>query len=651
MRGIAKSLFAPLTDRWGVVVSAGRYDRIAMRSALSIAALCCLATACGGGSSSTSPVEQPAASPAPNARPAVAAIDEQTLEVGSSIQVQVTITDADADDSHALQASSSDPAVATVLVAGATVTVTGIAGGTATITVTATDNSGSANAISAEVTFAVTVDEVGWVAGVFEDAPQFKNLCAVPRQGVDARGNGFPDRQGTTLDENNWLRSWSNDTYLWYDEIVDRDPACCDTADYFGLLKTFATTPSGAPRDRFHFTEDTAARLARVSAGVSAGYGADFAILAARPPRLIRVAYTEPDSPARSADVALKRGTTIVEIDGAAVEDGSAAVLNAGLFPSSVGETHEFKVRDTGSDEIRTVTMESASVTSVPVRDVTVIDTDTGPVGYFVFNTFIAPAERGLMDAVEELAQAGVRDLVIDLRYNGGGSLAIANQLGYMVAGSDSVGQVFAELEFNDKHTAFDPITGQRLVPDLFRATATGWFTEQRGTEFPALNLERVFVLSGPATCSASEVVINGLRGIDVDVVLIGDTTCGKPYGFYPHDNCGTTYYTIHFRSINAAGFGDYADGFTPANSALAAGDETTIPGCAVADDFDHPFGDPEEGRLSAALQYRRDGSCPAPLLASADSPAHGAASRVVDATDPLPPTFGELTVPPGYLE
>ena len=156
---------------------------------------------------------------------------------------------------------------------------------TVTVTVTATDNSGAANAASASVTFTVTVEAKGWTAGVFEDAAMFKALCATPRGGTDANGVPFPDMQGATLDENNWLRSWSNDTYLWYDEIEDRDPACCDTPDYFQLLKTFARTPSGAPKDRFHFTEDTESRLARVRSGVTAGYGARFAVLVGRPPR------------------------------------------------------------------------------------------------------------------------------------------------------------------------------------------------------------------------------------------------------------------------------------------------------------------------------------------------------------------------------
>ncbi|MNT09008.1 hypothetical protein D3C72_1437700 [compost metagenome] len=105
-------------------------------------------------------------------------------------------------------------------------------------------------------------------------------------------------------------------------------------------------------------------------------------------------------------------------------------------------------------------------------------------------------------------------------------------------------------------------------------------------------------MLTGPDTCSASEAFINGLRGIDIDVVQIGDTTCGKPYGFYPEDNCGTTYFSVQFQGVNAKGFGDYPDGI--------------VPTCFVPDDFSRALGDPQEARLAAALAHQVSGACPA---------------------------------------
>ena len=110
---------------------------------------------------------------------------------------------------------------------------------------------------------------------------------------------------------------------------------------------------------------------------------------------------------------------------------------------------------------------------------------------------------------------------------------------------------------------------------------------------------------------------MNGLRGVGVEVIQIGTTTCGKPYGFYPQDNCGTTYFTIEFQGLNAAGFGDYPDGFSPVNTVTSPG--VRLAGCSVADDFGHALGDPAEARLAAALTYRADQSCPVAAASSSN--------------------------------
>lgn len=451
--------------------------------------------------------------------------------------------------------------------------------------------------------------------GTFAPAATFKDLCAAPRTGLDPETSApWPDKPGTTLDENNWLRSWSNDLYLWYNEIVDRNPANYSTADYFNLLKTTATTTSGAARDKFHFTYDTNTWRALSQSGETAGYGATFTIISSKPPRSVVVAYTEPGSPATSSTVALARGASIITVDGVDLANSTTQadidVLNAGLFPSNSGETHHFTVQDMGSSSTRDITMTSKVITETPVQHVEAIDLAGEKVGYLVFNDHIATAEKELVDAINQLKTDGVTDLFLDMRYNGGGYLAIANELAYMIAGPVANGQTFEQLQFNDKHPNIDPVTGAALTPTLFSSKAEG-FSVTSGTALPSLNLSRVFVLTGPGTCSASESVINGLRGIGIDVYQIGSTTCGKPYGFYPQDNCGTTYFSIEFRGINAAGFGDYTDGFSPENTASTAG--VPLPGCQVADDFTHDLGDVAEGRLAAAIQYRADSSCPTP--------------------------------------
>jgi hypothetical protein len=101
------------------------------------------------------------------------------------------------------------------------------------------------------------------------------------------------------------------------------------------------------------------------------------------------------------------------------------------------------------------------------------------------------------------------------------------------------------------------------------------------------------------------------LNGVNVQVIQIGSTTCGKPYGFYPQDNCGTTYFSIEFQGNNAKGFGNYPDGFSPQNATSVT--SAVLPGCSVADDLQHQLGDPAEARLAAALGYRETQACPTP--------------------------------------
>ena len=479
-----------------------------------------------------------------------------------------------------------------------------------------------------------------WRQGVFPDYNSLFARCENPRSGVNpATGTDYPDVQGTTLDENNFLRSFSNDVYLWYDEIVDRDPGLYnDTETYFNVLKTTATTPSGQPKDKFHFTFDSAEWFQLSQGGVSAGYGIQWALLSAIPPREILIAYTEPNSPATNLPIPLQRGAHVVAIDGVDIDVNTQAgvdTLNAGLFPSSVGEQHTFTVQEPGLPGVRSVILTSASITSAPVQAAQVISTGTGEVGYMVFNDHIATAEQALIDAVNLLnahnGGQGIDDLVLDLRYNGGGFLAIASQFAYMIAGdAQTAGRNFEFSQFNDKHPVTNPITGQPLAPTPFYSETLGPpFNGNGGVAgqaLPTLNLPRVYVLTGPGTCSASESVMNGLRGIGVEVIQVGSTTCGKPYGFYPIDNCGTTYFTIQIRGVNDAGFGDYTDGFSPANTpAGQAG--TVIPGCSVADDFSRQLGDPAEDRLAVALAYRDGQGCPAATgavpggLSKADAP------------------------------
>lgn len=420
--------------------------------------------------------------------------------------------------------------------------------------------------------------------------------CAAPRSGINPdTGVLYPDRAGSLATEKQWVRAWIDETYLWYREV----PASVKAADYstpvayFNALKTPATTASGRAKDRFHYIYDTEVYRQLSQAGVSAGYGIEFAFVRNSRPRNLRVAYTEPNSPAAAQGIA--RGAKVLEIDGVdVVNSTNTTAINRGISPEAIGESHTFKLQEPAGT--RTVTLAAARITSTPVQDVKTIDTASGRVGYLVFNQHVTTSEAQLISAINQFKSAGIQDLVLDMRYNGGGQLNIASRLAYMVASpAATLNRTFERLAFNDRN----PFGIQPPIPFLP--------TSRNGQPLPQLGLSQVTVLTGPDTCSASESVINSLRGIDVKVNLVGGATCGKPYGFYPQDNCGTTYFAIQFQGVNDKGFGDYGDGFAP--------------DCAVADDFDHALGDPGEARLSAALALRGGGACPAAVASAGALP------------------------------
>lgn len=230
-------------------------------------------------------------------------------------------------------------------------------------------------------------------------------------------------------------------------------------------------------------------------------------------------------------------------------------------------------------------------------------------VGYVQLDHLNVGAQDDLITAFQQLRSQGIQDLVLDLRRNTGGFLYIALAAASMIAGPQNEGQVFEQLRYSDKRSDVTAASTFRFSSKL--QFSEGQYAE--GTQLPQFGLPRVFVLTSPSTCSASESIINALRGIDVQVVRIGDNTCGKPYGFREQLNCNGTYhyFAIEFQGFNAKGFGDYqGSGFTPT--------------CRVADGGTR--GDTASDRLlRGALEYADTGACPA-----------GSATGVQSASTPI---------------
>lgn len=404
-----------------------------------------------------------------------------------------------------------------------------------------------------------------------------------------------PTTVGTLADEKAWLHGYMDQAYLWYSGMPTVDATASTYSDttnvyrslyyYFQDLKTPALTASGKRRDQFSFIYPTKPWNDLAQSGQSYEYGI-YWLTADAAPWNARVAYVEAGSPAAAAGV--QRGDVLVSVDGVAV-NGLATPndLYARLYPSD-RNSHQLAFNT------RSVSLAGATVTQHPVPLTQVFPVGNKKVGYILFNAHMGTAEADLITAFTTLQAQGANELVLDMRYNGGGYLYVASELAYMVAGASAKGKVFEQLQYNDKRAA-DTAAGI----ELFRSQPCKLVGNQctGGADLPTLSLSRVTVLTSADTCSASEAVVNGLRGVDVDVRLIGGTTCGKPYGFTAKDNCGISYFPIEFQGVNAKGFGDYADGFTAT--------------CTAADDLGHPLGDAAEGQLAAALSQLSTGNCP----------------------------------------
>ncbi len=400
-----------------------------------------------------------------------------------------------------------------------------------------------------------------------------------------------------------------DETYLWYQDVPAVDASTFTLASngnsviktldaYFQALKTKKITASGKLVDQFSFTVSTA-DLQNQQSGVASGYGFRRSSSSSLPPRVMRILYVEQGSPAQLAG--MQRGDTITSIDGVDINDvtsAGVAVLNAGLVPSVPNKSTSFGLLAPNTSVPRVVTMTSSqSITVNPVALSKVLTDGVNNVGYLVLNSFgVDSAEKQLIDAVTQFKAANINEMVIDLRYNGGGYLDIANELTWMIGDTNLAGKTFEKLSCNDKN----PLSFCNQT-SAFQQVSLG-FSAAPNQPLPQLKLKRVFVLTSGSTCSASESVINSLSPF-MQVVRIGNTTCGKPYGFSYKDNCGTSYAAMQFKGVNSVGFGDYADGFAPS--------------CAVADDLNHQRGDPAELMLAGALNYVRTGACPAATSAS----------------------------------
>lgn len=424
---------------------------------------------------------------------------------------------------------------------------------------------------------------------------ELAQICAKENPFVASASN--KTREGSIEDEKRWVRAYMDERYLWYRDIplldlsaprynqLDATGQPLVTRSLVNLFqdsKTPKLTPSGSKVDKFSFMIDTYS-WNNFSSGQDLGYGWMLKTTGAGSDTRIQVAYVFPTSRDGLASAqGVIRGDEILMVDGHSPRDADPSHFYAALSPAEPGP-HDFVFLRQGQQIRRTLQAASAEL---PQAEHRLVNVQGVRWGYLMFNSHVQSAEPALVRAIEDFRAQGIDELVVDLRYNGGGYLAIASALARAVAGpARTDNQTFEMTRFNDKRSAENFSMG-------FYAT-----TLFSGQPYPTLGLSRIYVLTSEETCSASESFINGLRGVDVQVIQIGTTTCGKPYGFYPQDNCGITYAAMEFEGVNAKGQGGFSDGLQPT--------------CVARENLAYPLMDARESLFASAIAHRAGQACP----------------------------------------
>lgn len=388
--------------------------------------------------------------------------------------------------------------------------------------------------------------------------------------------------------EKRFVRSMVDEIYLWYRDVPTVDAASFSSLfTYFEALKTPLRTASGSLVDKFSFAVPQE-QWDLADAGAEVSHGVKWQVNDAD--RSVVATDVEANSPAGRAGV--QRGWQIAAINGVPLSQVTFDVVLRAVLEPGAGTTTNFTLLNRQGAQVNlALRAERVDYGLVPVTRV--ISTAQGPVGYLALRQWTVDAQDELATSVAALRQSQVRDLVLDLRYNQGGALIPVLQLAYMIGGDRVSDKVIGRIRANDKR----PALAEDALALAFKVdTTAGRLLNDQ--PLPTLNLGRVFILSTEDTCSASEALINGLKPF-LDVIQIGSTTCGKPYGFEGVSNCGVFYAPMELAISNAANQGDYSDGIAPR--------------CAGQDELSRDLGDASEAMLRTALDFARTGTCPPP--------------------------------------
>ena len=372
----------------------------------------------------------------------------------------------------------------------------------------------------------------------------------------------------STTEINDFIWRGLNFFYLYKEDIPNlQNNAFADQGERLAYLSEFNSPEEcfaalTSSQDYFSYLEDDYFDLENALAGVRLTNGMMYGLVyypndASRLFGYVR--YVLPNSSASDAQVT--RGMIFNAVDGIALTDANYAdLLNPDAYTLSWATYDGTTISNTG----QSTTLVKAQLTENPIHLSTVLETNGQKIGYLMYNAFTNEFDQSLNNTFGEFLAQGVDELVLDLRYNGGGSVKTATYLASMITGQFT-GQVFYNEQWNSDRQEVYASPGL-FVDDM-----------DNGTALNSLNLNRVYILTSERSASASELVINGLQPY-IDVVQIGTATRGKfQASFLLYDapapsfsrslaNTGHRYAMLPlvFKTLNAAGYTDYIDGLAP---------------------------------------------------------------------------------------
>jgi C-terminal processing protease CtpA/Prc len=406
-----------------------------------------------------------------------------------------------------------------------------------------------------------------------------------------------PDARDYTVDL--FIHRAMADWYLYEAEVPelqeDYFKNLQEKKDFFADFDEPEDTFEGlkASHDRFSFMWDDYTELEKLLySGIEKTTGMVFAYgtIGGGSDAFIITRYVVPGSPADQAGI--KRGDIFLEVNGQQLTVGNLGqLLSQDSFSVSYAEITDNTIGLSGE----TAQLTSVELAENPVHVAKVIKHNDLNVGYLMYNGFTSDFDQQLNEAFGFFKAEGIDELVIDLRYNGGGSVETASDLASMVTGGLK-GKLLAEMIMNEKWKAIYEKEAPEYVNFRFNDKI------RTGDAINSLNLGKVYVIATRGSASASELLINGLDPY-IDVIHIGDKTAGKyqssrtlydsDHIMFAKENVNPTHkYAIQpliSKIANSVGKSDYGDGLTP--------DITASEGLNYL-----PLGDPEEPLLKVAL-------------------------------------------------